>query len=96
MDNKVLRKNITAEDSISTTGSGAVSYVFNVFNLAADPNGNILVGHNGGGQVFDAAGDTIALLQGKNLDTFAFLGKKLVAILPDGYAYIFDLNSFGR
>jgi hypothetical protein len=96
VENEILRKSITAEDSISISGSGAVSYTLNIFDLTTDQDENIIVGHNGGGQIFTADGDTVALIQGKNLRAFLISENRIVSVLPQGYAHIFNLNILRR
>jgi hypothetical protein len=92
VDNPVLKESAASEDEVRIGKSGSVSYVFNVFNVAIDGKGNIIVGHNGGGQVFSPFGDSLLVFKGLNLNTFVVSGDKLVSVLPQGDAYIFKIQ----
>lgn len=92
VENEVLKKAASTEDSIKVNGK-AINYTYNVFDLVLDPHGNILVGHNGGGQLFSKDGKTLAVFLGYNLNHFTYWNGNIVSILPKGNAYIYDLKS---
>lgn len=89
VDNSILREK-KEKDKISIDGS-AVSVTYNVFDVAVDEKGNIIVGHNGGGQVFSPSGDSLLLFKGQSLNHLLVSGNRLIAVNPNGIAYIYEI-----
>jgi hypothetical protein len=102
---KAIKNDIIAKFNTDTKISfdrGAVRYQSGVFDMDIDAQNNIVVGHSGGGVVYDKYGNTIHLIEfdpPANLNQFRLYANKLLKISLRGRSvniYKFGLNKEGN
>jgi hypothetical protein len=76
-----------------------------VYSLEVDREGNVIIGHVGGGCIYNPKGELIDLLEIESTEKreippplclIKIFGEKIIGVYPDGSAYIFDYKLNGK